>query len=382
MKPTILYIGKSARIISVLTDIKGFDFIVTRKTDDLVGNFVNLQKAPNLIIYFERTGLDDDVRNIAELHHVVPKGSILLISEKLNDQERSEFLAAGIVDVITPETSAERIHEINDFHFKNDHLIFSSRKENSTMKVFKLPLWKRAFDIVFSSLVLLLLSPFFLIIILAIRLESKGPVIYKSKRVESNYKVFYFLKFRSMYPDADKRLKEFEKLNQYSKKQENTDAAPTEEPMFDPDEVLLVSDTGVHNEITFMEQQRMKKENAFVKFEKDPRITKVGRFIRKYSIDELPQFVNILKGDMSVVGNRPLPLYEAELLTNDEYIDRFLAPAGLTGLWQVSKRGGAGEMSAEERKLIDIKYANEFSFWLDIKIILKTFTAFIQKENV
>jgi len=131
-----------------------------------------------------------------------------------------------------------------------------------------------------------------------------------------------------------------------------------------------------------MEEQRIKKENAFVKFEKDPRITKVGRFIRKYSIDELPQFVNILKGDMSVVGNRPLPLYEAELLTNDEYIDRFLAPAGLTGLWQVSKRGGAGEMSAEERKLIDIKYANEFSFWLDIKIIFKTFTAFIQKENV
>jgi lipopolysaccharide/colanic/teichoic acid biosynthesis glycosyltransferase len=382
MKPTILYIGKSARIISVLTDIKGFDFIVTRRTDDLVGNAVNLQKVPSLIIYYERTGMDDDLKNIAELHHVVPKGSILLISDKLNDKERSEYLAAGIVDVITPETSLERIHEINEFHFKNDHRIYSSRKENSTMKVFKLPLWKRAFDIIFSSLVLLLLSPFFLLIILAIRLESKGPVIYKSKRVESNYKVFYFLKFRSMYPDADKRLKEFEKLNQYSRKQENAEVNVAEEPMFDPDEVLLVSDTGVHNEVAFMEEQRIKKENAFVKFEKDPRITKVGRFIRKYSIDELPQFVNILKGDMSVVGNRPLPLYEAELLTNDEYIDRFLAPAGLTGLWQVSKRGGAGEMSAEERKLIDIKYANEFSFWLDIKIIFKTFTAFIQKENV
>ena len=382
MKPTILYIGKSARIISVLTDIKGFDFIVTRRTDDLVGNAVNLQKVPSLLIYYERTGMDDDLKNIAELHRVVPKGSILLISDKLNDMERSEYLAAGIVDVITPETSLERIHEINEFHFKNDHRIYSSRKENSTMKVFKLPLWKRAFDIIFSSLVLLLLSPFFLLIILAIRLESKGPVIYKSKRVESNYKVFYFLKFRSMYPDADKRLKEFEKLNQYSRKQENAEVNVAEEPMFDPDEVLLVSDTGVHNEVAFMEEQRIKKENAFVKFEKDPRITKVGRFIRKYSIDELPQFVNILKGDMSVVGNRPLPLYEAELLTNDEYIDRFLAPAGLTGLWQVSKRGGAGEMSAEERKLIDIKYANEFSFWLDIKIIFKTFTAFIQKENV
>ena len=116
--------------------------------------------------------------------------------------------------------------------------------------------------------------------------------------------------------------------------------------------------------------------------ENDPRITKVGRFIRKYSIDELPQLINILKGDMSIVGNRPLPLYEAELLTSDEHIDRFMGPAGLTGLWQVEKRGEAGKLSAEERKQLDIKYAKTFSFWSDIKIILKTVTAFIQKENV
>ena len=85
---------------------------------------------------------------------------------------------------------------------------------------------------------------------------------------------------------------------------------------------------------------------------------------------------------MSIVGNRPLPLYEAEMLTSDEYIDRFMAPAGLTGLWQVEKRGDSGKLSAEERKLLDIKYAKKFSFMLDTKIILKTFTAFIQKENV
>ena len=127
-----------------------------------------------------------------------------------------------------------------------------------------------------------------------------------------------------------------------------------------------------------MQQQ----ENAFVKIVNDPRVTRVGRFIRKYSIDELPQLFNILKGDMSIVGNRPLPLYEAELLTNDAYIERFMAPAGLTGLWQVEKRGGAGKMSAEERKLLDIRYAHEFSFWMDMKIILKTVTAFIQKEDV
>ena len=124
------------------------------------------------------------------------------------------------------------------------------------------------------------------------------------------------------------------------------------------------------------------KKNAFVKYENDPRITKVGHIIRKYSIDELPQLINILKGDMSIVGNRPLPLYEAELLTSDDYIERFMAPAGLTGLWQVEKRGDQGALSAEERKQLDIKYARNFSFRMDIRIIFKTFTAFVQKENV
>ena len=85
---------------------------------------------------------------------------------------------------------------------------------------------------------------------------------------------------------------------------------------------------------------------------------------------------------MSIVGNRPLPVYEAELLTSDEYIQRFMAPAGLTGLWQVEKRGNSGSMSDEERKQLDIKYAHTFSFWLDMKIIIKTFTAFVQKEDV
>ena len=145
---------------------------------------------------------------------------------------------------------------------------------------------------------------------------------------------------------------------------------------------MMVSDDFVLTEEDFISMQRTKQENAFVKLEKDPRITNIGQFIRKYSIDELPQLFNILKGDMSVVGNRPLPLYEAELLTRDEYIDRFMAPSGLTGLWQVEKRGGAGKMSAEERKNLDIKYAKEFSFKMDLSIIFRTFTAFIQKENV
>ena len=118
------------------------------------------------------------------------------------------------------------------------------------------------------------------------------------------------------------------------------------------------------------------------KMEDDPRVTKVGKFIRKTSIDELPQLFNILRGDMSVVGNRPLPLYEAERLTSDEYIERFMCPSGLTGLWQVEKRGQAGKLSPEQRKQLDIEYARKMSPWFDLKIILRTLTAFIQKENV
>ena len=97
--------------------------------------------------------------------------------------------------------------------------------------------------------------------------------------------------------------------------------------------------------------------------------------------DRCTQLFNVLKGDMSIVGNRPLPLYEAEQLTSDDWGERFLAPAGITGLWQVEKRG-KGEMSEEERKALDNKYAKNFSFWNDIRLILKTIPALFQKENV
>lgn len=108
----------------------------------------------------------------------------------------------------------------------------------------------------------------------------------------------------------------------------------------------------------------------------------MGKFIRNTSFDELPQLWNVLIGDMSIVGNRPLPLYEAEKLTTDKYMMRFMAPAGITGLWQVEKRGKAGDMSEEERIMLDNAYARDNSFWKDILLILRTIPALFQKENV
>ena len=119
----------------------------------------------------------------------------------------------------------------------------------------------------------------------------------------------------------------------------------------------------------------------FFKIKNDPRITRLGSFLRNTSLDELPQLINVLKGDMSIVGNRPLPLYEAATLTTNEWAERFMAPAGITGLWQVNKRGKP-EMSVEERINLDITYARDKSFIKDILIIANTPSALLQKTNV
>ena len=232
---------------------------------------------------------------------------------------------------------------------------------------------KRIIDIVGTSILLILLSPLFLIVALLIKFGSKGPIFYTSKRVGKDYRVFDFIKFRSMRTDADTLLSKMNNINQYASDSDNSIDNQIDSTSD------LFSDEGWVSENEWLTTQS--KEKAFVKIANDPRITRIGTFIRNTSIDELPQLVNVLRGDMSLVGNRPLPIYEAEKLTTDEFIERFAAPAGITGLWQVTERGKAG-VTAESRQKLDIEYARRASLGLDLWILFRTPLAALQTENV
>ncbi|HEX8333477.1 MAG TPA: sugar transferase [Segetibacter sp.] len=201
---------------------------------------------------------------------------------------------------------------------------------------------RRLFNIILSLCLIIFLLPVFIIVAILIKLESDGPIIYTSLRAGQGYRVFKFLKFRTMHVNADIKRTELEKLNLYTAQETSP---------------------------------------KFFKIKNDPRVTRLGAFLRNTSLDELPQLFNVLKGDMSIVGNRPLPLYEAHTLITNNYAERFIAPAGITGLWQIMKRGKE-EMSVEERINLDINYAQKNSLLFDLWIIFKTPLALFQKTNV
>lgn len=314
-----------------------------------------------------------------------PKVPFFIISDKNTKSQKLHALEAGIADVFTSPLRWNDIKSRVLFSVHNWQFLRTGSEENR-IKNYKISIAKRSFDIFFSLLALLLLSPLLLLVIIAIKLESKGPIFYYSLRVGTGYSIFKFYKFRSMYVNADKRLKDLKHLNQYSTAKGGTlqvvqtlceqctqEGTRCQSPLY--------ADKNTWCEKQYWQSRKKAEGSAFFKIKNDPRITKVGNILRNTSIDELPQLVNVLLGHMSIVGNRPLPLYEAEKLTTDKFAQRFIAPAGITGLWQVEKRG-KGEMSEEERLLLDNRYAEEHSLLFDIKLILKTIPALLQKENV
>jgi len=184
---------------------------------------------------------------------------------------------------------------------------------------------KRIMDVILSLMAIFALSPLFLLLIFLIKIDSKGPAVFKQKRVGIDKKEFYMYKFRSMVNDAEEKFEQVKEHNQT-------------------------------NPIMF-------------KASNDPRITKVGKFIRRYSLDELPQLFNILKGEMSLVGPRPPLARELEAYKAWHYV-RFETIPGLTGMWQVSGRANIKDFDAVVN--LDYKYIKNWNILLDIKIILKT----------
>ncbi len=388
---TMLYVGKdkalverfhafsTCKIIEVETGFQAINYLDENPLPDVILSEVVLPGMTGFALHVE---LFQNVK-----FQTVP---FILVDETVVKEEMLNALHQGVDDYYQKPVLPEDLMVRMEFLIPYKKLKSVLSVVQSKQKKIKIPLIKRIFDIVFASTLLLVLSPLFLLVALVIRMESKGPVFYSAKRIGAGYSVFPFFKFRSMFVGADAKLKELEHLNQYTES-ESEKGKKSDEPYLTEcvdckrlgrpcSTILYIRD----NEICENQYLRLKREklgHTFSKIRNDPRVTKVGRFIRKTSIDELPQLVNVLRGEMSVVGNRPVPLYEAELLTSDDWTERFLAPAGITGLWQVSKRGGR-QMSNEERKSLDNEYARTFTFWGDIKILLMTFTAFIQKEDV
>ena len=196
---------------------------------------------------------------------------------------------------------------------------------------------KRLFDIVFSLSVLILCAPVYLLLAGSIALTSSGAVFYTQERVGKNRQHFYCIKFRTMIPDAE-----------------------------------------LHLAAMMAQSDKLRQEfSENFKLKQDPRITRIGKFLRITNLDEFPQFLNVLKGEMSVVGPRPLVPEELERYGQD--IDRVLTiRPGITGLWQVS---GRNDLPYAERIRLDVSYVKDHNFWLDLQIVFRTILLTVMTKN-
>ncbi|MEP7263103.1 MAG: sugar transferase [Bacteroidota bacterium] len=376
----IIYINKIAN--EQLTFSNSFSRHDTKCFTDLGSayHYMRQGNAPDILVAETTSAIDTAIEALKLIRSKPAFQKTILIgySDDPLPKDKNKIHDIGFLDIVEKNkvisTVLQVIHLFTGKHGKSGLLTLYSRRSMIA---------KRMIDITVSSAALLLASPVLIGAAIAIRLESKGPVFYRSRRVGSNYKVFDLLKFRTMVPDADKNLGMIAHLNLYSgaETESTTTECPDCKKLNQPCSPLIYDDKGMICENFFYAQKELEKQGIFFKAKDDPRISRVGKFLRNSSIDELPQLLNILRGDMSLVGNRPLPLYEAEKLTSDSRAFRFLAPAGLTGLWQVTKRGKK-DMSEEERISLDNNYALNHSIWLDFKIIFKTIPALLQSENV
>ncbi len=222
-------------------------------------------------------------------------------------------LKFGVADVfklpIKPQVLTTRINFLIEHWYE-----LQKGDKTAAISSFKTPTIKRIFDVCFAGTALLLLSPLFLLVIILLKLESNGPAFYYSLRVGTGYKIFKFFKFRSMYVNADKRLKDLKHLNQYAPEVAAEEVVTNTLLLCDECmrkgtgcQAPFFADDNKWCEKQFNDYKKANAGSAFFKLKDDPRITKVGKVLRNTSIDELPQLWNVIIGDMSIVGNRPLP---------------------------------------------------------------------------
>ena len=227
------------------------------------------------------------------------------------------------------------VDNIDDVLISTDLVVVKERSLIDKKKVYMTV--KRTYDFVISGMALIVLAPIMLFICLLIKIDSKGPAILVQERIGENGKVFKMYKYRSMVVGADELLDKYLKEN----------------------------------------EEARKEYKKYKKLQNDPRVTKIGKIIRKTSIDELPQLINVFIGNMSLVGPRPYLPREKEDMKN-LYNDIVKSKPGITGIWQVS---GRNDISFDQRLEMDYTYNSDKSTMYDIKILLKTFKKVLEKEE-
>ena len=298
----------------------------------------------------------------------------ILISDEDISHSKVDVLRYGIDDWFLLSDSQSNILNRLDFLITYKHR-YIQLKTTQAQFDYELPRYKRIFDLVVSSLALVVFAPVLGFIALLIKLESHGPVLQVTRKVGRAYRIFNFYKFRttqvsSPQPNFEKVIPQKENLPQTGTIRQCLSCAlyerPCVFPLEDGKQVLCGKN-----------QHSLKKGTIPAQREK---ITRLGKWLRRTSLDEIPQLIHVFRGEMSIVGNRPLAIDEAEELTQDEWAGRFAAPAGITGLWQVKSRFN-GELNGLSRKEIDRAYAQKASLWMDIKILIMTIPALFKRTD-
>lgn len=211
-----VYIGRHNKTIELFSKLSTGVFYAAPNCYKATKVLDKIREKYDAALFIEQVELSKDIADIRSIRKMYPGLYMVLVIDSITKEEATEYLKAGVNNTIKYETNSEVLKDLSTFLIRRkEQKIEALQLKTQNLNAFRLPSWKRIFDIFFSGIALLFLSPLLIATSIAIRLESKGPIIYKSKRVGSNYQIFDFLKFRSMYTDADKHLKDFNALNQY-----------------------------------------------------------------------------------------------------------------------------------------------------------------------